>query len=122
MQPGTLVIPHTHTREDEFTFVYRGTIGVRIGEQDYVAPVGSLVLKPRGILHAMWNPTDEPAILFETITPGGLEGFFEEMGQITIAERQADPTIGETVADRYGLRTHWELVPELMAKHNVRPG
>jgi quercetin dioxygenase-like cupin family protein len=76
MQPGEMIPPHTHTREDEFTFVYQGSIGVRIGENVYTVPTGAIIFKPRGILHSMWNPTSDPAILFETITPAGFEGFF----------------------------------------------
>ena len=30
--PGTLVKPHGHTREDEYTVVLAGTVGVRIGD------------------------------------------------------------------------------------------
>ena len=121
MQPGELVPPHTHTREDEFTFVYRGEIGVRIGTNDYVVPEGGVVFKPRGILHSMWNPNHQAATLFETITPAGFEGFFEEMGQLTIANQQMDPAKVQAVATKYGATFHWELMPEFMAKVNRRP-
>ena len=32
--PGELVPPHTHRDEDEFTFVFRGRIGGRVGNHD----------------------------------------------------------------------------------------
>jgi quercetin dioxygenase-like cupin family protein len=78
MQPGELIPPHTHTLEDEFTFVRKGTIGVRVGQNDYLVPTGAIIFKPRGILHSMWNPAPEPATLFETITPAGFEGFLRK--------------------------------------------
>ena len=82
MAPRGLVIPHTHTREDEFTFVHRGEIGARVGEQEVTVTTGSFLFKPRGIPHAMWNPTDEPAILLEIISPTGFEQFFVEVSRI----------------------------------------
>jgi quercetin dioxygenase-like cupin family protein len=54
-----LVMPHTHTREDEFTFVFRGTVGARVGAVDHLLQAGTLLHKPRGEMHAIWNPTDE---------------------------------------------------------------
>jgi quercetin dioxygenase-like cupin family protein len=122
MQPGELIPPHTHTLEDEFTFVYKGSIGVRAGENDFTMPTGSIIFKPRGILHSMWNPTPEPAILFETITPAGFEGFFEEMGQLTITNKHEGPAQVDAIAAKYGAKFHWELMPEIMAKVNHRPG
>lgn len=122
MQPGELIPPHTHTLEDEFTSVYKGSIGVRVGENDYTVPTRSVIFKPRGILHSMWNPTPEPAILFETITPAGFEGFFEEMGQLTITNRHESPAQVDAIAAKYGVNFHWELMPEIMAKINKRPG
>lgn len=70
----------------------------------------------------MWNPTPEPAILFETITPAGFEGFFEEMGQLTITNRHESPAQVDAIAAKYGVNFHWELMPEIMAKINKRPG
>ena len=30
---GSIVVPHTHSREDEVTYVIEGEIGVKIGDQ-----------------------------------------------------------------------------------------
>ena len=35
--PRTLVPPHVHQREDEFSYVLEGEIGARIGEQEVTA-------------------------------------------------------------------------------------
>src|SRR5438034_9764576 len=40
--PGSIVVPHTHSREDEVTYVIEGEIGVKIGDQVVTAPSGSL--------------------------------------------------------------------------------
>ena len=41
LDPGRLIPPHIHYREDELSYVVRGEIGVRIGDRDYVAGPGS---------------------------------------------------------------------------------
>ena len=35
-------LPHTHRDEDEFTFVFRGRIGGRVGDHDVVVEEGGL--------------------------------------------------------------------------------
>ena len=40
MAARELVMPHTHTNEDEFTFVYRGEIGARVGKQELTVKSG----------------------------------------------------------------------------------
>ena len=52
---------HTHSREDEFTYVVAGRIMVMLGDAVCEAGAGHLVPKPRGIPHALWNAADEPA-------------------------------------------------------------
>ena len=37
LDPGRLIPPHIHYREDELSYVLRGEIGVRIGDRDYAA-------------------------------------------------------------------------------------
>ena len=58
--PGImLAVPHTHSREDEVSFVIEGEIGGFIGDQEFQASQGAYVLKPRGIPHAVWNSGSE---------------------------------------------------------------
>jgi Cupin domain len=75
-----LVIPHAHRDEDEFSFVFRGRIGGRVGDHDVVIEEGGFLFQPRGIVHALWNPTDLEAITLVLISPAAFEGFFEEIG------------------------------------------
>jgi quercetin dioxygenase-like cupin family protein len=56
LEPGVLGAPlHTHSNENETSFVIEGEIGVLIGEEEFRAGAGSYVLKPRGVLHAFWK-------------------------------------------------------------------
>ena len=77
--PQTLVKPHNHTREDEFTVVLAGTVGTRVGDRVLEAAAGASMVKPRGTPHAMWNAGGEPAKVLEILCPGGLEDYFEEL-------------------------------------------
>ena len=57
LAPRALGSPvHTHRHEDEWSFVLDGEIGVQLGDDVHVARAGDLVLKPRGLPHAFWNP------------------------------------------------------------------
>jgi mannose-6-phosphate isomerase-like protein (cupin superfamily) len=116
LPPGKLVIPHTHHNEDEFSFVFRGSIGGRVGDEDVVVDEGGFLFKPKGIVHALWNPTDVDAIVIEFISPAGFEGFFEEMGALQAgAGREAV----RDIATRYGQTPHPELVAELSELYGV---
>src|ERR687885_327060 len=108
---GKLVVPHTHRYEDEFSFVFRGRIGGRVGDQDVVVEEGGFLFKPRGLVHALWNPTDVDAVIIELISPAGFEGFFEEMGALGA---EATPAVVHEIAGRYGHTFHPELVAELV--------
>jgi quercetin dioxygenase-like cupin family protein len=116
LEPRKLVMPHTHRDEDEFTFVFRGRIGGRVGDQDLVVEEGGFLFKPRGILHALWNPTAADAIVVEFISPAGFEGFFEEMGGL---RNEAGPDVVREIATRYGQTPHPELIAELSERHGV---
>jgi quercetin dioxygenase-like cupin family protein len=103
--PRTLAAPmHTHEHEDEYSYVLEGEVGVQIGDEVRYATVGDLVLKPRGIPHAFWNRTDEPARLLEIISPGGFERYFAELVPLLPPQSPAPEleAIGALQA-RYGL-------------------
>jgi len=58
---GTLVPPHIHRREDEYSIVTEGQIGFRSGDREVVLGAGGYITKPRDEVHAMWNAGDVPA-------------------------------------------------------------
>ena len=104
LQPGTLAAPpHTHTNEDEYSFVLKGVIGVRIGEEEFVARAGSYVLKPRGIPHTFWNPGTEPARIIEIIFPAGFEKYFDEIAEVLALSPGGPPDFNRIaeIATRY---------------------
>jgi len=122
LEPGRLIPPHIHYREDELSYVISGEIGVRIGDRDYVAGPGSYVFKPRGIPHTFWNAGPEPAHLLEVIWPAGFEQFFAELGELVatcppeeLPERRAEIA---RAYDHHFVCDEW--VPELKARHGLR--
>jgi quercetin dioxygenase-like cupin family protein len=122
IEPGRLVPPHVHSREDEFSYVLQGQVGARVGDQEATAGPGCYILKPRGVLHTFWNAGPEPARILEILSPAGFEQFFAELG--TIAETAAEPAESvrqrAAVGEKYGLRFSDEWVAELKAKYNLK--
>lgn len=123
LEPGVLgAPPHTHSNEDETSFVIEGEIGVLIGDEEFRAGAGSYVLKPRGVLHAFWNAGPEPARVLEIISPAGFERYFEELAGVLSAGGEPDLARISEIAGRYGLTFHMERVPELLDRHGLRLG
>jgi quercetin dioxygenase-like cupin family protein len=116
--PKTLVKPHNHSREDEFTVVLAGTVGARVGDQVLEAAAGASLVKPRGIPHAMWNAGPEPARVLEVLSPGGLEDYFEELAPALRAK--IPPAEYDALAARYGLTIQNDWIEELERTYGVK--
>lgn len=118
--PGTLAAPHTHSREDEFSYVLEGEVGVKIGDQEFLATAGDLIVKPRGVSHTFWNPGPRLARLLEIIAPSGFESYFEEMARVLGAPGSPDQEQIGRIAERYGLTYQMEQIPALVAKYHLQ--
>ncbi len=122
MAPKSLGSPiHTHTREDEISYVVEGVVGVQLGTNVLEAGPGAVIYKPRGVPHAFWNAGNAPARLVEILTPPGFEGYFEEMGQLFAESRGGppDPERAAKVCAKYGLRLDFGSIPVLMREHGL---
>jgi quercetin dioxygenase-like cupin family protein len=119
IEPGVLVPPHVHEREDELTYVIEGEIGARVGEQEQrsLGP-GQYLWKPRGIPHAFWNASGGPARILDVIVPAGFERFFDELAEL-IARGAGEDEIDEA-GRRYGHTIVPDWVPELEQRYGVR--
>ena len=118
--PGTLVKPHRHSNEDEYTLVLEGTVGVRLGDLEAEAGAGSYVVKPRHVPHAMWNTGAEAARIAEILVPGGLEEYFEELAPILEREDDAADADYDALAERYGIAIENDWVGDLEARYGVK--
>ena len=109
---------HTHEREDEYSFVLEGEVGVQIGDENFVAGPGTLVRKPRGVPHAFWNAGDQPARLLEMISPAGFERYFSEAAAL-FASGAPDPARAAEIFQRYALEMDLASIPRLIAEHHL---
>ena len=123
LPPGEMIPPHTHAREDECAFVLEGELTLDVGGEVVVAPVGSFVLKPRGIYHAVCNTGTEPVRFLEFHTPGEFENYYDEYEQIVQSAKSEEERLKARAAlgERYGITWHDERIPEAMARFGLKP-
>ena len=120
LAPRSLGAPvHTHAREDEYSYVTEGRVTVEIDGRAVEAGPGDMILKPRGVPHAFWNATDEPARLVEVIAPGGLPSYFDEVTALFSPDAPPDPAALAEVAGRYGLTFDFASVERIVRDNGL---
>jgi len=119
--PNTLAAPpHTHRDEDEISYVLEGDLTIQVGEQLIQAPVGTLVVKPRGIQHCFWNAGSAPARLLEIITPAGLEQYFEELASLVSSGGPLDPARRSALYEKYHLTVDRAKAEVLLEHYHLK--
>ena len=119
--PLALASPlHMHTREDEYSYVLEGTIGLQVGEEVIEAHTGDLVFKPRDVPHAFWNAADEPARVLEIIAPAQFATYFDEIAPLLDPSGPPDLAGLVPIAERYGLELDPDSIPVLVERHGLR--
>jgi quercetin dioxygenase-like cupin family protein len=98
LAPKAFITPHVHAN-DVWVYVLTGEIGVLVGDEVASAGAGDWALKPRNVVHAMWNAGTETARIIEVLTPGGTERWFEELAQLPAGDRAGF----EQACRRYGI-------------------
>jgi quercetin dioxygenase-like cupin family protein len=120
LAPRGLASPmHTHSREDEYSYVLEGRVGFQLGDRVVYGEKGDLVAKPRGVPHSFWNAGDEPARLLELISPAGFEHYFEDLDPAFRNDGPPDVDLMQQVWAKYGLEMDMASVPELCERHGV---
>jgi quercetin dioxygenase-like cupin family protein len=92
--------PHVHRWHQEAFFVVEGTLTFRAGEEMIEAEPGSFIFIPAGVIHTFSNRTDAPASCVNAYVPGGIEGFFVEVGE-ALAGGEPDPAEIERLSTKY---------------------
>jgi uncharacterized cupin superfamily protein len=118
IQPGILVPPHWHEREDELTYVIEGEIGARVGERELMLAPGEYLWKPRGVPHAFWNAGKRPARILDVIVPAGFERFFAELA--ALVARGAAPEEIDAAGRPYGHHLYDGWGDDLERRYGVR--
>jgi quercetin dioxygenase-like cupin family protein len=119
--PGGGPPPHLHHREDESFYLIEGTLTVQAGDKLMEASSGDLIHLPRGIVHSYRNSGKINARILLSVTPAGLERYFEETFD-RATDLTADPPPPSqamlerfvAAAPRYGL----ELVLSAAGEHH----
>jgi quercetin dioxygenase-like cupin family protein len=121
LEPRSLGSPiHTHSGEDEYSYVLRGRVGMLVGEEEIEAVPGQLVVKPRGVPHAFWNAADERSSLLEAIAPGGFERYLAELAPLFDSGRGPDLEAMARVQQSYGLEVDPASIGRLAERFGLR--
>ena len=117
--PRTLVKPHSHSREDEYSIVMNGRVGVRLGDREFEAAAGSYLVKPRGVPHAIWNATAEPATIVEIVSPAGFERYFQEIAPVLDQSGPEWTARFHALAEEYGITVLDDWTDQLEERYHV---
>jgi quercetin dioxygenase-like cupin family protein len=79
--PGMGPPPHTHPGT-ESVYVLDGTLTYHIGDKDHEGRPGSVFHIPAGVVENFEPTGDKPLRVLVVYTPGGIEGFFLEYGEV----------------------------------------
>ncbi|MCK7622092.1 cupin domain-containing protein [Streptomyces sp. RS10V-4] len=92
---------HRHGRHDEGFYILSGTVRFTVGDTEYDATPGTLVMVPPGVPHAFANVTDEPAAMLSTFTPDLYVQYFRDLQRIMAGGRPLTAQAGIEAMSRY---------------------
>lgn len=120
--------PHIHDNEDEWFYILEGHCRAMLGGTVQDLQAGDTAFVPRGTVHTLVNPNDQPVRFLMGVTPAGMEPFFAEIaatlpdspplpaaafndfGAFMQQAVQANPDVGQAMATvnriwgKYGMR------------------
>lgn len=80
--PGEGPNPHSHTDINETFYVVEGEVEFKTEAGKYIAQKGAFINIPKGgEVHCFKNKSDKLAHLVCTVTPAGLDEFFQAVGK-----------------------------------------
>lgn len=115
--PKMLAAPmHRHSREDEYSFVLAGTLGVIEEGIEVTAGPGDLVAKSRGRWHTFWNAGEDELRVLEIIVPGGIEALFRRLAE---PGGEYSPVTLPALAAQYGAEVDFDATMPLVGRHGL---
>ncbi|MEU6772174.1 cupin domain-containing protein [Streptomyces sp. NPDC046759] len=92
---------HRHARHDEGFYILSGTVRFTVGDEDYDAATGTLVMVPPGTPHTFANLTDQPAVMLSTFTPDLYVQYFRDLQEVLASGRPLTPQANIDAMSRY---------------------
>ncbi|MFI1256057.1 cupin domain-containing protein [Streptomyces netropsis] len=100
---------HRHGRHDEGFYIVSGTVRFTVGDKDYDATTGTLVMVPPGVPHTFANLTDQPAVMLSIFTPDLYVQYFRDLQNVIADGRPLTPQAGIHVMSRYATEPATDL-------------
>ncbi|PBJ11859.1 cupin domain-containing protein [Flavobacterium sp. ACN6] len=120
--------PHKHDNLDELMYVLEGTASVLLGDEVIKVSAGSWHLRPRGIVHVIWNSENVNLRLIDMYFNQNFEDYLEELYHKIIPEvierkiSFEDPEIAKRIAEldkKFGLTYYPEKSEPLIKKYGL---
>jgi len=89
---------HRHARHDEGFYIVSGTVRFTVGDEDYDATAGTLVMVPPGTPHTFANLSDQPAVMLSTFTPDLYVQYFRDLQFTDLLRAVRDTRSGDARA------------------------
>ncbi|CAF2930088.1 unnamed protein product [Rotaria sp. Silwood2] len=96
---------HVHHLEDEAFYVLEGEIQFQINNKTLLAPQGSCVYAPRGVVHTFRNvngTNSRSARLQFWFTPAGIENYFEQVSR-ALTQNPPNLNLAVQIAKEWGI-------------------
>jgi len=74
--------PHLHRKTTEIFYTLEGELTLELDGRVIQAAAGSFTLVSKGTVHTFSNRGATPTKFLGILTPGGLEGYFEELPEV----------------------------------------
>lgn len=92
---------HRHAQHDEGFYIISGTVRFTVGDTDYDATAGTLVMVPPGAPHTFANITGQPAVMLSTFTPDLYVQYFRDLRDMIADGRELTPQVNLAAMSHY---------------------
>lgn len=88
---------HTHPHAETFV-VLDGRLLFLVGSERMTVEAGTVAFVPGGVVHTFANIATTPTRFLTIFTPGGFEGYFEELAQLLRPSSGGPPDMAQVAA------------------------
>jgi mannose-6-phosphate isomerase-like protein (cupin superfamily) len=115
LAPKQISPVHAHDTEDQVAWILSGSMVVWVDGEQAEVREGGFALRPAGLPHAMWNPTDTPVRFLEITSPAErFEAYMRQLSALIDSGASSAETVAE-LAGRNGIAFYPELTEQLVA-------